>query len=100
MRPVIGCEWPPLGTQCASLRRTNRDAAGVLNRLSAVDATHVVEHEVADSQYSPVGTRYTVAGKLTTPQGRRPLVRTVWVMEAGNVVPRLVSAYPLARRRE
>ena len=61
---------------------------------------HVMEHEVARTSDSPHGIRYTVEGELTTPQGRRPLVRTVWVVDHGTEVPRLVSAYPLARRSE
>jgi hypothetical protein len=61
---------------------------------------HVMEHEVARTSDSPHGIRYTVEGELTTPQGRRPLVRTVWIVDHGTEIPRLVSAYPLARRSE
>lgn len=43
---------------------------------------------------SPHGARYTINGALQTPDGRTPIVRTVWIMEPGNS-PRLVTAYPL-----
>ncbi|MGD9893586.1 MAG: DUF6883 domain-containing protein, partial [Dehalococcoidia bacterium] len=29
--------------------------------------------------------------------GRRPLVRTVWMIDAGTDAPRLISAYPICR---
>lgn len=40
------------------------------------------------------GVRYTVDGELLAPDGRRPKVRTVWVVEKGADRPRLVTAYP------
>lgn len=43
---------------------------------------------------SPHGARYTVNGALRTPDGRTPMVRTVWIVEPGTS-PRLVTAYPL-----
>jgi len=42
-----------------------------------------------------LGFRYTVEGKLETPSGRRPRVRTVWQLDKNSVAPRLISAYPL-----
>jgi hypothetical protein len=49
-------------------------------------ATAVVE--------SAHGTRYTVDGPLHAPDGRAPLVRTVWIVEPGST-PRLITAHPL-----
>ncbi|MFZ5557564.1 MAG: DUF6883 domain-containing protein [Pseudomonadota bacterium] len=43
---------------------------------------------------SPYGKRYTVDGQLQAPDGRTPMVRTVWIVEQGRG-PRLVTAYPL-----
>lgn len=40
------------------------------------------------------GTRYTVDGPLHAPDGRAPLVRTVWIVELGSA-PRLITAHPL-----
>ncbi len=45
-----------------------------------------------DSQY---GIRYSVDGKLETPDGRNPLLRSIWVIETDSKTPRLVTAYPL-----
>ena len=40
------------------------------------------------------GTRYTVDGMISAPDGRMPRVRTVWIIEAGSP-PRFITAYPL-----
>ena len=45
-----------------------------------------------DSLY---GTRYSVDGDLETPAGRRPRVRTVWILERGSEEPRLITAHPV-----
>ena len=50
--------------------------------------------EVAKSMESPHGRKYIVEGRLETPGDRRPWVRTVWIVDAGQDLPRLVTAYP------
>lgn len=50
---------------------------------------------VAVAVDSPYGTRYSVDGELQTPSGRRPRVRTVWILEHGSDEPRLITAYPV-----
>ena len=52
--------------------------------------THPVV-KVVDSNY---GSRYSINGVLETPDGRHPLVRTVWILGKGSTEPRLVTAYP------
>jgi hypothetical protein len=44
---------------------------------------------------SPYGTRYSVDGELQTPSGRRPRVRTVWILERDSEEPRLITAHPV-----
>jgi hypothetical protein len=41
------------------------------------------------------GPRYEVEGKLHAPDGRSPLIRSVWQLDRGEVAPRLITAYPL-----
>jgi len=41
------------------------------------------------------GTKYIVEGKLMTPTGRSAHVRTVWIIEPSESIPRFVTAYPL-----
>ena len=51
-------------------------------------------HPVVSVVESAHGTRYTVDGPMQAPDGRAPMVRTVWIVEAGRA-PRLVTAHPL-----
>lgn len=46
---------------------------------------------------SPYGKRYSVDGAIETPDNRqpRPRVRTVWILETGTEVPRLITAHPV-----
>jgi hypothetical protein len=41
------------------------------------------------------GTTYLVEGPLETPLGRKPRLRTVWLVETGELAPRFITAYPL-----
>jgi hypothetical protein len=41
-----------------------------------------------------MGEKYVLEGLLETPGGKRPPVRTVWIIDAGLTAPRLVTAYP------
>ena len=50
---------------------------------------------VGDTVDSAYGTRYAVDGPLETPDGRNPLVRTVWIVDKGSARPRLITAHPL-----
>jgi hypothetical protein len=57
---------------------------------------HANDHEVARVEgRPPFGVHYIVEGALRTPDGRNPLVRVVWVIDEGDDMPGLVSAYPL-----
>jgi Domain of unknown function (DUF6883) len=38
-------------------------------------------------------------GSMVSPDGRNPLMRTVWILEKGEDAPRLVTAYPLQEAR-
>jgi len=58
--------------------------------LLAVAAEGIVA-EVIDT---PFGAKYVVDGDLMTPVGVRVRVRTIWVQERGQSVPRFVTAYP------
>ena len=50
--------------------------------------------EVVQTIVVPYGTKFVVDGILRTPAGSAVSVRTVWVVEAGQVLPRFVTAYP------
>jgi hypothetical protein len=56
---------------------------------------HAVRHEVVKIEASPFGSRYVIEGRIRTPSGRTPRIRVVWFIEAGEGIPRFVTAYPL-----
>ena len=58
---------------------------------------HGQENPVVTVIDSPFGPRYTVEGPLEAPDGRRPVVVTVWIIDKGRTSPRLVTAYPGSR---
>lgn len=59
---------------------------------------HISDHEVAKVEPCHVGTRYVVEGVIATPDGRSPLIRTVWFVRNEEETPQFVTAYPLRRR--
>ena len=62
--------------------------------LEAALLRHAVEGKVTEHQQGIHGVTYAVEGLLQTPDGRNPLFRTVWIVEWGQQIPRLVTAYP------
>ena len=60
---------------------------------------HGAEYEVASILDTTRGKHYTVEGELVTPSGSQPLIRTVWALETGSEIPRLITAYPLKRKK-
>ena len=41
------------------------------------------------------GVRITVDAPMIVPDGRAPRVRTVWKIDEGQTLPRLITAYPI-----
>jgi hypothetical protein len=97
-----------VGYRLSSAHRDGRSKAAFFARygfsadqpeeLSSALLRHVADHEVAKVEDSPFGTRYTVEGVLAAPDGRAPIIRSVWFIEIGEQIPRFVTAYPLQRR--
>jgi filamentous hemagglutinin len=56
---------------------------------------HGRANPVAKAMSDEDGTTYLVEGPLETPFGRRPRLRTVWLVETGKLAPRFITAYPL-----
>jgi len=54
-----------------------------------------VGNRVVKAVGSPYGVRYTVDGRLRAPDGRWPMVRTVWIATPETDGPRLITAHPL-----
>jgi len=56
---------------------------------------HARLHDVSKEKETGFGPRYEVDGELAAADGRRPCVRTVWQIDHGDTVPRLITAHPL-----
>ena len=54
---------------------------------------HGVNGDVTGTATSDYGTKYSVDGVLWTPDGRKPQVRTVWIVETECAAPRFVTAH-------
>jgi hypothetical protein len=56
---------------------------------------HGASHPVSGVTETIFGPRFNVDGEIITPDGRNPIIRTVWQMDDGELAPRLITAYPL-----
>lgn len=52
-------------------------------------------NEVRERTQGGYGEKYVLDGALPAPHGTLLQVRTVWIIDTGEVVPRFVTAYPL-----
>jgi hypothetical protein len=53
-----------------------------------------ITYSVTRSMESVHGKKYIVDGAIDTPTGKNASVRTIWIVDSGETVPRLVTAYP------
>jgi hypothetical protein len=73
-------------------------SASAWQELVAALLKHAQDYEVVTIEDSPFGTRYVVEGTISALDGRSPNLRSVWVIEKDEDIPRFVTAYPLERR--
>lgn len=50
--------------------------------------------DVSKTMASPHGQKYVLDGRIESPSGKTPVVRTIWIVDRGQDAPRLVTAYP------
>lgn len=72
-------------------------SAGRTGTMAAALLQHARDGELDEVGQTPFGTEYAIEGPLRTPDGRNPLVRTVWLWRTGEPGPHLVTAYPSER---
>lgn len=60
---------------------------------------HAQRNPVVRTEPTSHGMLYVIEGELSTPDGRSPLVRSVWIIDDENEAPRFVTAYPRRRPR-
>lgn len=63
-------------------------------RLTEALRRHIMDHAISETDATPHGVIHAVDGALPTPDGRAPCVRTVWIIKAGENIPRFVTLVP------
>jgi hypothetical protein len=61
--------------------------------LMAAMQQHVVNNSVVAESVTIHGRKFVVQCNLPTPDGRNPCITSVWMIDAGAALPRLVTAY-------
>ncbi len=55
---------------------------------------HALTQPVIEAKTSEYGVKYILKCTCETPDSRNPCIKSVWIVEDGNVSPRLITAYP------
>jgi hypothetical protein len=61
---------------------------------------HAAAYQVAQTLTTPEGIHYTIEGRLSPPDGRNPMIRSVWAIETNSNTLRFITAYPLRLKKE
>ena len=62
--------------------------------LEAALLAHALAHDVRMSITTSRGMKYEISGPMVCPDGRMPIVKTVWIVLNGETAPRFVTAVP------
>ena len=55
---------------------------------------------IKNTEESDFGMKYIIEGSMDSPDGRNPEIITVWIIEKGGNIPRLITAYQVGRREK
>ena len=69
---------------------TRDDWQNMLIALQRLALTAKVSGKI-DSQH---GIKYILDGRITSPSGKKPVVRSIWIVDRDQSTPRLVTVYP------
>lgn len=62
--------------------------------LRAALLNHARTHAVVRTRVTLFGDIFEVVGELSTPDGRNPTIKTVWMIDRGSDAPRLITLIP------
>ncbi len=65
--------------------------------LSSALIAHGQDGDIMRRVPSDYGVKYEIEGSLLCPDGRLPLVRSVWQIDKDGLAPRLITAYPVLK---
>jgi hypothetical protein len=90
----------PAGRAKAAFFRRHGFRSPAWEELRDMLLEHAASAAVVSIRDTQFGRKYIVEGRLRTPGGRSPIVRSVWFITTGETAPRLVTAYPASGARE
>ncbi|MBI1226258.1 MAG: hypothetical protein GC192_13575 [Bacteroidetes bacterium] len=64
------------------------------NNLRLALLEHAKEGKVVEEIQNPFGMKYVLKGFLKCPNGTKPNLCSIWIIENGKDIPELVTAYP------
>lgn len=85
----------PEGASKAAFFKAHGFQRGDWQMLAEALRDHARRNAVSEVSRSPYGTKHAVDGPLWCPDGRMPMVRAIWIVDARAEFPRLVTAYPM-----
>lgn len=95
LKDYLLSETHSVGKSKAKILRTagfNETNVNLLKEgLIAIAHSETIEEAIS----SPHGVKYVINGTLKTPEGGIIKMRTVWIIERGQELPRFVTAYPI-----
>jgi hypothetical protein len=62
--------------------------------LSEALLAHAAANPVVAVHSTSSGTKYEISGPLPAPDGRTPIVKSVWIIDTGSTAPRFITAVP------
>jgi hypothetical protein len=62
--------------------------------LRAALLEHARTHDVVRKRVTNFGEIFEVVGELSTPDGRNPTIKSVWMIDHGTDAPRLITLMP------
>ena len=62
--------------------------------LAAAFQSLAANSDISKKLESPHGSKYILDGMIDAPVGKSTVVRTIWAIDRGSEIPRLVTAYP------
>ena len=91
---LLSPSHPAGRSKAGFLRRFGFDASN-WETLQESLLHHVAAAENATAMETQFGTKYMIEASLEAPDGRRPHIRSIWFIEIGQQVPKLVTVVPL-----
>jgi hypothetical protein len=55
---------------------------------------HSIDRDIEKTNDSDFGIKYELKCEIKTPDGRNPCIVSVWIVENGQEIPKLVTAFP------